>query len=433
MKRLSLLLALLLALPLLTGCLGAVSVDDYKYVAAIGVDGGETRPFSISFLVQSEANDSTSQSAAGESILLGAEGDDIFDAITTVHVGVPYRLNFERVNTIIFSQDMAESGVLERLTRVELNSLNIRQSVKLMVTLCPARSFLQGMAGAGMQNITKLQYSLFSNYTEEGVSPIINFSLVHEAAGGGRMDPALTLGGLDVTAVDVAKKDASEMSSESAQKSGEGGGAPEGQDKKKGAEAQTEQQKPDAEETEYTTEGVPRVGGMAVYAAGTALFDGWKMVGVLDSYDTRFLLMGMDAFENGWVRVPYEGSNIMLYLSNTGAYDKTIEISDAPHVDITLVFTCEVLQDASRLSRAGLEGGIRQAAEACIERELGRVFGLCQSLNSDAMGMGRLISRGFSTVAEWEAYDWKQKYPNLTVTFDVHLVPLNENVTSGLE
>lgn len=432
MKRLSLLAALLFALPLFTGCLGAVSVDDYKYVASIGVDRGETRPYSISFLVQSEANDSTSQSAAGESILLGAEGDDIFDAITTVHVGVPYRLNFERVNTIVFSQEMAEAGVLERLTRVELNSLNIRQSVKLLVALCPARTFLQGMAGAGMQNITKLQYSLFSNYTEEGVSPITNFSLVHEAAGGGRMDPALTLGGLDVTAVEAAKKDASKMSSESAQKSGEGGGTPEGQDKKEGAAAQTDQQKPN-EEAMYTTEGVPRLGGMAVYAAGSALFDGWKMVGVLDSYDTRFLLMGMGVFENGWVRVPYEGSNIMLYLSNTGAYDKTVQMSDAPHIDLSLAYTCEVLQDARRLSRAGLESGIRQAAEAFVEQELSRVFSLCQSLNSDAMGMGRLVSRGFSTVAEWEAYEWKRKYPSLTVSFNVRLVPLNENVTNGLE
>lgn len=194
MRTCSALLAISLLVCLLGGCLGPVSLDEYKYVSSIGVDKGQTETYAFTFLLQSEASDSSSQSAAGKAILVGAEGEDIFHAITTVHMGVPYQLNFERLNTIVFAKGVAQEGALSSMSRVSLNALNIRQSVKLLVALCTAQEFLEGMAGAGMQNMTKLQYSLFRNYNEEGTSPLINYSLVHEAVEGGRLDPVITWG-----------------------------------------------------------------------------------------------------------------------------------------------------------------------------------------------------------------------------------------------
>ena len=382
-------------------------------------------------LVQSVQNDSTSQSGAGESILLGAEGEDIFDVINTVSMGVPYRLNFERANTIVFSKEAAEAGVLQRMTRVELNSLNIRQSVKLIVSLCPARSFLQGMAGAGMQNITKLQYSVYHSYVEDAATPMINYSLLHEAAEGERLDAAIALGGLDVSAVEQAKESAETLRSENAEKSGEGGGDSKGGESSEGENQAAQDQQ--GEKSEYTTEGVSRLGGMAAYAGGAALFSGWNMVGVLDNYDARFLLMGSGQFKHGWVRVPYKESELLVYLTSTGARKAEIDLTDSPHVNLEVYFTCEVLQDVEAYSREGWDQGLKSAAQAYIEEEILRVFALCQGLNSDAMGFGRDASKHFSTVGSWENYGWKERYKEMTLAVEVHLTPKNNNVTSDLK
>lgn len=424
MRTFSLLVACIMLGCLLCGCLGPVSLDEYKYVASIGVDAGEAQTYAFTFLLQSEASDSSSQSAAGKAILVGAEGEDLFHAITTVHMGVPYQLNFERLNTIVFAKDMAEQGALSSMSRVSLNALNIRQSVKLVVSLCAAKDFLAGMAGAGMQNLTKLQYSLLRNYNEEGTSPLINYSLVHEAVEGGRLDPVITLGGLDESAVEKGKEESGLESQSAAQAESQQDG---------GEQAQQEGQPQTEPEAETTTEGIPRLGGMAVYAAGAALFDGWNMVGVLDSYDTRFLLMGAGQFVRGSVSIPYEDSRLTILLADTGAYRAEVETGERPKGEVSLLLTCEVLQDDQRISKQGWENGLRQASEAYIEAELERVFGLCQALNCDAMGIGRAASRNFAYAADWEAYDWKGKYPQLELAFHVRLVPLDDNINAGLE
>ena len=422
MKKLSLFFLIMLLLPINAGCLGAVPLDAYKYVSSLGVDIGESKAYSITFLVQSEANESSTQSAAGEALVLGADGDDLFDAITTVHMGAPYQLNFERLNTIIFSKEAAEAGCLEKLGRVALNALNIRQSVKLLICLCPARTYLQGMAGAGMQNMTKLQQSLLKNYNEEGISPIINYSLVHEAAEGGRIDPVLSLGALDTSAAQAAKAESAALSSEAGEKNGEGS-------EKTGQEGQTSQEA----EAQYTTEGVLRFGGMSIYASGAALFDRWQFAGVLNGFDTRFLLMGRGEFQRGRLQVPYGDDRLTIFLANTGLYETEMELGEVPKARVSLLFTCEVLQDDQGVSEAGWEQGLRQAVEEYLEAEISRVFAQCQALNSDAMGMGRVASRHFSTVEEWEAYNWKTKYPQMEASFHVRLTPLDENITSGLE
>ena len=110
MRTCSALLAISLLVCLLGGCLGPVSLDEYKYVSSIGVDKGQTETYAFTFLLQSEASDSSSQSAAGKAILVGADGGGYIPRHYHGPYGGPLSAEFERLNSIVFAKDVAQEG-----------------------------------------------------------------------------------------------------------------------------------------------------------------------------------------------------------------------------------------------------------------------------------------------------------------------------------
>ena len=120
---------LMLALaPLCCGCLEATSLDEYGYVLTIGVDQGEQKKYNISFLLQKEGDSQEAQTGAG-SYIITAEGDNLFDVLTVVHVGVPYELNFTRTNFILLSDQIASSSRMDEFLSISFNALKLRACI----------------------------------------------------------------------------------------------------------------------------------------------------------------------------------------------------------------------------------------------------------------------------------------------------------------
>ena len=57
-----------------------------------------------------------------------------------------------------------------------------------------------------------------------------------------------------------------------------------------------------------------------------------------------------------------------------------------------------------------------------LEQRLQAVFLTCRTLGSDAFGFGKLAVKKFSSVSEWEAYDWKARFQGLEARFEVSVV-----------
>ena len=287
MKKASL-LALAAVCGMFCGCLGAVQADDYIYVVGIGFDRGQQYRYNVSFLIQTETGGNT-QSAQGGAEVLSAEGDTVHDAITTLHAGGPFRLNFSRVNTLFFSEELARSGDIRELSDLAFNAMRMRHSVKLMVCMCEAKSLMQGLCMDNSPNITKVQFSVFQNYSNEGITTVTNYSQFMACIRERWQDAAVMLGGIDTTAVHRQNSETQEMTGSSG--GGSGGSSP-GGGASSGGDPQQKQ--------EFTTEGVIRTGGMSPYISGAALFDGWYMKGVINGEDTRYLLLACGDFSSSF-------------------------------------------------------------------------------------------------------------------------------------
>ena len=124
-------------------------------------------------------------------------------------------MNFSRVNTLFFSEAIARSGDMQELSDLAFNAMRMRQSVKLMICLCEAKDLMQGLCLDNSPNITKVQFSVFQNYSNEGITVITNYSQFMACIREQRMDGTVMLGGIDTTAVHQQDKEAQEMTGSS--------------------------------------------------------------------------------------------------------------------------------------------------------------------------------------------------------------------------
>lgn len=404
------------------GCMGPVQADDYIYVVGIGFDRGQQYRYNVSFLVQTESGGNT-QSAQGGAEVLSAEGDTVHEAIVTLHAGGPFRMNFSRVNTLFFSEEIARSGDMQELSDLAFNAMRMRQSVKLMICLCEAKDLMQGLCLDNSPNITKVQFSVFQNYSNEGITVITNYSQFMACIREQRMDGTVMLGGIDTTAVHQQDKEAQEMTGSSGS-GGSGGGSGGGSSSGGGSE----------QKQQFTTEGVMRTGGMSPYISGTALFDGWYMKGTINGNDTRYLLLARGEFEQGMITVPYgEGRWAVIFLRNAKKPDIKLTLEDIPmaHVDIEL--SCSVLQYVGDTAGMKWKGDMQETTQAFIEGELERVFNICRGMNCDAIGFGQQAAMQFGSSIEWEGYQWKQRYPQMQAKFNVKLELMDESLSGRVE
>ena len=393
MKKAALMILALVLCMNMSGCLGAVQADDYIYVVGIGFDKGSQYRFNVTFLVQKDVSGSEQTSTGGAEII-SAEGDTLFDAITVLSAGVPFRINFSRANTFFFGEEVARSGSIKELSNITFNALKIRQSAKLMVCLGTAQRLMQGLCLEDVPNITKLQFSVFQDYAAEGITVITNYAGMLESIRGRRSDPLMMLGGVDVSAVKKQESIAKEMT---------GAG------------------------------GVRRLGGMSPYVAGTALFDGWYMKGTLSGYDTMFLLLGRGELKKGALKVQHNEEWAVLYIKEEKPPRVKLTLSGVPRAEVELEMACNIVKYKGAARSDEWDSGLQQTAEQLISNEMARVFNICRELNSDAFGFGEYASTQFSDIVSWEGYDWKSKYPLMEAEFCVKLELADENVTTRLE
>ena len=383
MKKAALMILALVLCMNMSGCLGAVQADDYIYVVGIGFDKGSQYRFNVTFLVQKDVSGSEQTSTGGAEII-SAEGDTLFDAITVLSAGVPFRINFSRVNTFFFGEEVARSGSIKELSNITFNALNIRQSAKLMVCLGTAQRLMQGLCLEDVPNITKLQFSVFQDYDAEGITVITNYAGMLESIRGRRSDPLMMLGGVDVSAVKKQESIAKETT---------GAG-----EKSEGSDDEQEEQE-----------------------------------GILSGYDTMFLLLGRGELKKGALKVQHNEEWAVLYIKDEKPPRVKLTLSGVPRAEVELEMACNIVKYKGAARSDEWDSGLQQTAEQLISNEMARVFNICRELNSDAFGFGEYASTQFSDIVSWEGYDWKSKYPLMEAEFSVKLELADENVTTRLE
>lgn len=392
-----LLLCMLLLLPLFSGCLDAVSLDAYGYVLSIGVDEGETKTFNVSFLLQKEGTSQESQTGAG-SYVIGAEGNDLFEAVRIAHAGLPFELNFSRVNFLLFSDAVASTGRMDEFLRFSFDLMKIRQSAKLLVVRGKCSDYLQGLSSADQPNVAKRQYSYFRTYKTEGIIMMTNHAVFREAVMSGTFDALVPAGEVDASITPQL-----------------GVGT----------------QKTDLPINEKdTTGGVKRTGGLRSYLLESALFDGERLAGFIDADDTEVILMACGDFERGHVTLQDTFGTTGFVLIAAGEPQVMLTLGDTPHASVHVPLYAQIELDTGNTAWNRWESELKAEIETHLAEEMHRVFLQIRELNSDAMRFGTRAVKQFQSHDAWRDYAWKQKYKSMTADFSV-TVMLSDRIISN--
>lgn len=403
-KSMILLLSLFLALGSI-GCLGPKQMDEYGYVLSIGIDKGKQKKYLFSFMLQdTTAQSGESMDTQSPAVILGAEGDTIFESITTLVAGLPYELSLTRTNVIIVSDEVARKGEMGDLLSVAFGALYIRPSVKMIVVLGKAMELQKGLQSPNSPNLTKLLYSVMQNYQQEGIIPMMNYTLFTEAITTERFDAAMPLCRMDEN-IDAQQK------AERKEQAGE---------------------EPSKENAGSSTEGIQRYGGMSTYAMGAALFDGKRMAGVLNGEETKYLIMARGELERAYITYSYPDGNLLAIRLTQWKKPKITMETKSLRAHVEVYLTCDIDLDTSGEAEAKWEQGTKDVLGAFIVSRLEGMFTLCQGLNSDAVGFGREASRFFIDGAKWKDYNWKARYPQLQVDFSAVLRLYDINIGEGM-
>ena len=163
---------------------------------------------------------------------------------------------------------------------------------------------------------------------------------------------------------------------------------------------------------------------------GCAVFDGGIMKGVLNGGDTETILMAKGLFHNGRLTYGEGEDQIVLLLKNGGMPKVDISLEPAPKGELSLVLQCHVESGELDVGYEKWNDELKPRLEEYMCNELKRVFELCRSMNSDAYEIGKYAAMHFSSVEDWENYNWKERYSELEMQFNVSLYIENEEINS---
>ncbi|NLG92172.1 MAG: Ger(x)C family spore germination protein [Clostridiales bacterium] len=157
----------------------------------------------------------------------------------------------------------------------------------------------------------------------------------------------------------------------------------------------------------------------ALVLDGTALFEGEKLFGYLDSEKTKYLLFIKNQIDGGLLLSDNDSGNLCLEVveSNTKLTPK-IE-NNEPSVDIKIKMRAMLSEDQSSTDHNTSDGikKVEREAEKTLTNSISDLIKSVQSqTTSDIFGFGTLFYQNYPEYWKKEKLKWKEQFPKLKCT-----------------
>ena len=142
---------------------------------------------------------------------------------------------------------------------------------------------------------------------------------------------------------------------------------------------------------------------------GTALFRDGLMVGTLDGLETSLL----NAIHGSTVFFNYSPDGMPVSLQSHGMTDLRIENMEDGRLRIAFDLRFNVIAD--------LKAPPLESIRATLREDLAQLLAKCQSLGVEPFGFAARAASRFPSLAQWQAYDWPQRFSEAEFDVDVQI------------
>jgi spore germination protein KC len=376
----------------LPGCWGRREVEERSFIHVMGVDKGsrERLRVTVAIAVPRTLRQGAEGSTAGKtSVILDGEGYDIVDALNSVEAISSREFTGQHITCLVLGEGLAKEDI-SPVIDVFHRSIEFRPTTLVVVCKGEARDFIRGLKAPEEMDIADyLTKVIDTGYTSLGYCPIMtlhDFSERYETSGVSPWAPLLAL------AAPIGDDGGDTGSS----------GPPEGQDDS---------------------------ALMPAAIVGTALFalEGvrYRMVGYLQTEETRAALL-LAGKARSWyfdIQSPGDESLISILVRHSSVRPRIDRQGNKVAVHYVIRMSGGVEEYAVDPLAPPTSDQTRAAVAETASQRVGQLcqmsFDKMMKLGCDGIALGRSVQGTFSTMPEWEAFNWRSILPEVTATFDV--------------
>lgn len=398
MKKLIWVLLVALAFSFVTsGCWDSNEVDNQVYALALGVDKGVDNIIRVTVQFptykQGGAGGGGQGSGSGETIITTVDAPTILEATKILGTSSSRRISLLHLKAIVFSEDFAREGI-ESFLQPIARFRETRRVTQIIVTRGTAEGYIKANKTVIGQSLSKAMDLKITQADDAGYFPHAYFHNFYKSTISPYSQPYAIYAGVNQNS--------------------------------RLKPLQQDKESPLRTEPGLLPGEIPKKGNVNNEFAGTAVFDGDKMIGYLDAYETRYFLMVIDQFNRGLMSIEDENApGKAIVLDIRPGRTPMIKASfhrNKPVITIRLNIEADIISIQSGYPYEELKNidSLNKQIKKHIQDGVVRVIDKSQNeLASDFFGFGYKVARNFATIQEFEKYNWKKHYPEAEVYVEV--------------
>ena len=380
-RILIILLALFILLFALSSPYSTHNIDQLAYVIALGLDVGQSNKLKLTIqLSKPESGSGGSSGSSYTNIIDTVECSSIDSGISLFNSYISRRLNLSHCKVIVISADLAAQGVSDYIYTL-LNNVEMSPHASILVSKTPANEFLNN-SKPELEDLASRYYevSLASNkYT--GYTANISLIKFFSDCADSFTNPVATLSSIGDMPI----------------------------------------------ESNDNAENI-----------GLAVFRYDKLVGELSAQETIWHMIVSNHLKSCVISIPDplgDTESIDINLRLDGSPKKNLEfINGTPHISCKVKVKAQILsstkESTSNENNYYNKENIKLIETACNEylqkNIIDYLYKTSKTYNSDIDGFGKYAVKSFSTIQDWQAYNWLDNYSN-----SVFNVEVNTTIKSG--
>ncbi|MBV4415671.1 Ger(x)C family spore germination protein [Clostridium tyrobutyricum] len=390
-------LSILVMSIVLTGCYDSIEIDDKVYPILIGIDKGISNKIilTIQYPIYHSGDNNGSQET-GKGNINSIEAPSIIEACEMLNAVVSRKITLQHVKAFVFSEDVAVKGIGQYISAIK-RYREVRSTVNIIVSRGRAEDFIknnQSIIGPSVSKMTELQ---LSQSNRVGYFPEESFFKFYKEMLSTYQQPVAAYA--SVNELHNIRNESNQTGMDNIMP-GKG----------------------------FKPGDIPIKSKTGRQFGGTAIFDGDKMVGYLDTYETRYYLMVKGKFQSGIVTVddPKESKYpVIIFLKSTRRPKVNTVFKDGKpiiNVNIKMDGDIEAIQSGvsyENLTNIGdLENKIKQFI---LDGMVNTVRKTQIEYNTDVFGFGHSAAKNFKTIQQWENYNWLKHYKEAKINIELDL------------